>query len=125
MPVQSLKDERVELKKVRVAKDEPPRLPLAAKLYIAAVILTGATGTFITFHGWAPQWSMQFWVYLLIGMANSGLVVTLPGVQGSISVNYVFTLLSMLQFGRPETLLLALCSVTAQTVWQAKARLKP
>jgi len=51
--------------------------------------------------------------------------VTLPGVSGSISVNYVFTLLALLQFEVPETLLLALVAAAAQTVWHAKDRPRP
>jgi hypothetical protein len=37
--------------------------------------------------------------------------VVLPGVRGNISVNYVFTFLSILEFKAPETLLLALSSL--------------
>jgi hypothetical protein len=42
---------------------------------------------------------------------SSGMKVVLPGVRGNISVNYVFTFLSILEFKAPETLLLALSSL--------------
>jgi diguanylate cyclase (GGDEF)-like protein/putative nucleotidyltransferase with HDIG domain len=115
----------VELQETPTGKEEPKTIPLAAKLYIGAVIFCGAIGAVGTLYGRAPHFSLEFLVYLLIGVASSGLMVTLPGVTGSISVNYVFTLLAMLQFERPEVLLLALVSVTAQTVWRARARTKP
>lgn len=44
------------------------------------------------------------------------------GVNGNISVNYVFTLLSLLEFNAPETILLALVGAVAQTVLNAKTR---
>ncbi len=51
--------------------------------------------------------------------------VTFPGVQGSISLNFVFIMLSLIELQPPETLLLAVASAAAQTYWPAKGRVKP
>ncbi len=106
-------------------KSQTQQLPISAKLYIAAIAVAGATGAIICFHGWAAQLPARFLVYLLIALASSGMKVSLPGVSGSISVNYVFTLLALLQFEVPDTLLLALVAAAAQTVWHAKDRPRP
>lgn len=106
-------------------KDPPAGLPVVAKVYIAAVILAGTAGAFTTFQGWTPHWTGRLFLYLAITLASSGMKVKLPAVHGTISVNFVFTLLAMLQFDRPETLLLAQVAVIAQTVWRAEARPKP
>lgn len=106
-------------------KSKKQQLPAAARLYIAVIGVAGAAGAVICFHGWTPHLQARFLVYLLIALASSGMKVTLPGVSGSISVNYVFTLLALLQFEVPETLLLALVAAAAQTLWHAKHRPRP
>ena len=106
-------------------KAPPPGLPVVAKFYIAAIILMGAAGAFTTFQGWTPRWTVRLFVYLAIALTSSGMKVILPGISGSISVNYVFTLLAILQFEVADTLLLALVAVIAQTLWHTQKRPQP
>lgn len=108
-----------------VLPSQSQQLPLSARVYIAVVGLVGITGAVECFNEWAPHMDARFIVYLLICVASSGMRVSLPGINGSISVNYVFTLLAVLEFTPPETLFLALLSAATQTFWHAKQPPRP
>ncbi len=99
-------------------------LPWRARFYIAAVALASGVCLFNTFHGWAPELSARFFLYLAIAVASSGMKVSLPGIDGNMSVNYIFTLLALLELGRPQAVLLAVISAFIQTFWNAKNRPK-
>jgi diguanylate cyclase (GGDEF)-like protein/putative nucleotidyltransferase with HDIG domain len=105
-----------------VENAKPERIPTKARWFIAAIGLAGVAGIVFTFHGWTPELSPRFFVYLLIALAGSGMYVSLPGVHGNISVNYVVRMLGLLELTVPETLLLAILSAAAQTYWDARRR---
>ncbi len=99
-------------------------MPLAAKIFIAAVGLTGLAGMVLTFHGWTPQPDPRFVVYLVLALLSAGMKVTFPGVQGAFSVYFVFTMLALLELKPPETLFLAVGSAAAQTFWHRGGSVK-
>jgi diguanylate cyclase (GGDEF)-like protein/putative nucleotidyltransferase with HDIG domain len=103
----------------------PKPMPLAARLFIALIGLAGLTGMVLTFHGWTPQADPRFVAYLILALATSGMRVAFPGVQGTISVSFVFTMLSLIELTPPETLLLTVISAAAQSFWNARFRVKP
>jgi len=86
--------------------------------------LAGLTGMAVTFHGWIPEPQPRFLVYLLLSLATSGMRVAFPGVQGTISVGFVFTMLGLVELKVPETLFLTVASVAAQTFWHAKGKIR-
>jgi len=98
------------------------RLPLGARLYVVLVSLCGLVTLFFDLRSWHPQFSLQFFFYLAIALVGSGLKVLPPGINGNISVNYVFTLLALLEFSVPVTIFLAVAGAVAQTFWNAKDR---
>jgi putative nucleotidyltransferase with HDIG domain len=51
--------------------------------------------------------------------------VTLPGIEGTLSVNFLFTLLGILELSLPETLLIGLASTMAQFYWRPLRQVKP
>jgi diguanylate cyclase (GGDEF)-like protein/putative nucleotidyltransferase with HDIG domain len=86
------------------------------------VCLCALVALFLDFRSWQPQFSLQYLVYLGIALAGSGMKVLPPGVNGNISVNYVFVLLALLEFPVPVTIILAVAGGIAQTFWNAKRR---
>ena len=96
------------------------RMPAAARIYIGAMWLCGFVGALSCFLTWHPVFPPRFILFLIIGLASSGMKVSLPGVNGNISVNYVFTLLTLLEVDVPEALLLALLCTGVQTFWRSK-----
>jgi len=69
--------------------------------------------------------SWEFVCYLFIVLLGSTLKVTLPGVDGTLSVTFIFFFLGMLEMTYPETLLLGAASVFMQSFWQSSKQQKP
>jgi putative nucleotidyltransferase with HDIG domain len=72
-----------------------------------------------------PHDLFKFLGYLAAGVLVSSFKVGLPGIEGTISVNFLFTLLGVLELSLPETLSIALCGTVAQFFWKPARRLKP
>jgi len=59
---------------------------------------------------------------LIAALLASSLKVTLPGIEGTLSVNFLFTLLGILELSLPETLMIGLASTLAQFYWRPARR---
>ena len=97
-------------------------MPMVARLYIAAVLSLGLFSMAYAVAGWTCRDPGRFATYLAIALASSLLKVQLPGITGTMSVNHVFVLLSMMELGYSETLVLGCSAILLQTVWRSKAR---
>jgi diguanylate cyclase (GGDEF)-like protein/putative nucleotidyltransferase with HDIG domain len=69
-----------------------------------------------------PLHTGQFLFYLVCGIVCSNLKVSLPGVTGTLSVNYLFILVSVTELTLPETVLIGCTSGVAQLFWAATKR---
>lgn len=74
---------------------------------------------------WQSQDLMRFACYLAVAILASGLKVQLPGIDGTMSVNFLFILLGVLELSLPETLVIGCTATLVQSVWQARKRLDP
>src|ERR1700729_1552818 len=79
---------------------------------------------FAVWH-WQSADLSRFFCYLLIATLASGLKVQLPGIDGTMSVNFLFILLGVLELSLPETLIIGCTASLVQSVWQARKRLDP
>jgi diguanylate cyclase (GGDEF)-like protein/putative nucleotidyltransferase with HDIG domain len=89
----------------------------AARLFISLVIL-GGMATLI--YGGVHQTSKniaEFICYLGIGILASRLKVSLPGITGTLSVNFLFILVGVLELSLTETLILGSVSMLAQCLY--------
>ena len=100
-------------------------MPLRASIYIAVVIALGflAFATEIVRFGSADP--LQFWLYFIVTILASGLKVRLPMVFATLSVNFVFILVGIVQFSLPEALAIAAAGIFVQCLWRAKANPNP
>jgi diguanylate cyclase (GGDEF)-like protein/putative nucleotidyltransferase with HDIG domain len=106
-----------------VEQAQSERRASAARWFVATVALAALAAVALTFRPWTPELPARFLVYLLIAIAGSAMNVSFPGVPGgNLSVNYVFTMLGLLELQVPETILLAVFGTAAQTCWDAKRR---
>ena len=97
---------------------------LGARLFIAGMAIA-ALGCFAlaSLH-WHSDDPIKLVCYLAAALLASSLKVSLPGIEGTLSVNFLFTLLGILEMSLPETLLIGLVSTVGQFYWRPARRLK-
>ena len=78
----------------------------------------------LAFSHWQSSDPIKFVCYLIAALLASSLKVSLPGIEGTLSVNFLFTLLGILEMSLPETLLIGLAGTLAQSYWKPARRLK-
>ncbi|MGB8061076.1 MAG: diguanylate cyclase [Candidatus Sulfotelmatobacter sp.] len=95
---------------------------MPAKLFISLVVIAGL-GTLI--YGGIHQTSRniaEFICYLGIAILASRLKVNLPGITGTLSVNFLFVLIGILELSFTETLILGAISMLAQCLYPYRAK---
>src|SRR5271169_3241894 len=86
----------------------------APRFFIAVVVICGTTVlTYSVLHG-RSQNPLKFFCYLVIALAASRLKVKLPGITGTMSVNFLFLLLGVLELSLSETMALGCAAVAVQ-----------
>jgi putative nucleotidyltransferase with HDIG domain len=93
-----------------------------ARVFIAGMALAALGAlVFATAH-WNANDPVKFACYMAAALLASPLKVSLP--SGTLSVNFLFTLLGILELGLPETLLIGLISTLGQFYWRPSRRLQ-
>jgi diguanylate cyclase (GGDEF)-like protein/putative nucleotidyltransferase with HDIG domain len=96
-----------------------------AKLYIGAIVGGGGWAICRAMTGWQSEDPLRFLCYLAVSAMVSGLKINLPGIKGTMSVNFLFILIGVSQMSLSETLTLGCISTLVQCVWKAKNPVKP
>jgi diguanylate cyclase (GGDEF)-like protein/putative nucleotidyltransferase with HDIG domain len=89
-----------------------------AKVFIGLVVVVG---TCVLLYGAIEPTSKniaQFICYLLIAILASRLKVNLPGITGTMSVNFLFILLGVLELSFAETLVLGTAAILVQIFYR-------
>ena len=74
---------------------------------------------------WESHDGLRFVCYLLVALLASGLKVQLPGIDGTMSVNFLFILLGILELSVPETLVIGCASGLVQCLWNTRTAPAP
>ena len=88
-------------------------MTLRVKGLVCAVVGGGFLCLWSTLGHSSQQWP-HFWVYLAAVLLSSGMKVGMPNTDGTMSVNFPFILLGILQLSPLQAVALAACSVIAQ-----------
>src|ERR1700689_5255000 len=92
-------------------------LSFPAKLFITLMVVAGlATLLYGGIHQSSKNIA-EFICYLGIAILASRLKVNLPGITGTLSVNFLFILIGVLELSFTETLILGAVSILAQTLY--------
>jgi diguanylate cyclase (GGDEF)-like protein/putative nucleotidyltransferase with HDIG domain len=98
---------------------------IKANVYVTLVALLGSA----ILIGGATRWEsadhIRLIFYLLFAYAASRLKVALPGITATMSVNFLFVLMGIVELHLSETLLLGCSANLLQCVWHAEKRPKP
>ncbi|MGA7337108.1 MAG: HD domain-containing phosphohydrolase [Candidatus Sulfotelmatobacter sp.] len=98
---------------------------IGARAFIAGMALAAfGCFTFAFFH-WQSTDPVKFVCYLAAALLASSFKVTLPGIEGTLSMNFLFTLIGILEMSLPETLLIGVVSTLAQFYWRPVRKSKP
>ena len=95
------------------------------KLFIGVTAALGASAMLHSLWHWQSVDLTRFACYLLVAVIASGLKIQLPGLDGTMSVNFLFILLSVLELNLPETLILGCTATLAQCLFGTRQKLVP
>src|SRR6266576_2488325 len=98
---------------------------IGARAFIAGLALAGLVVFAFAFAHWQTNDPLRFVAYLIAALLASSLKVGLPGIEGTLSVNFIFTQLGILELSLPETLLIGLAGTLGQFYWRPARQLKP
>jgi hypothetical protein len=97
---------------------------IGARAYVAGMALVAVALFVCSFFLWHSTDPVKFVCYLAAAVLASSLKVGLPGIEGTLSANFLFTLIGILEMTLPEMLLLGLASTLSQFYWRPARRLK-
>ena len=95
-----------------------------AQYYIGLTIVAGAGLVAASLAGVSDAVSSAYLVAVLLALVASTLKVRLPGITGTISVNFLFILIAVAQFNFSQTVLLASAACIVQCLWKPRNRPK-
>jgi diguanylate cyclase (GGDEF)-like protein/putative nucleotidyltransferase with HDIG domain len=96
-----------------------------AKIFIGVTAALGMWAMAYSVWHWQSVDLARFACYLLVAVIASGLKIQLPGLDGTMSVNFLFILLSVLELNLPETLILGCTATLAQCLFGTRQKLVP
>jgi len=89
-----------------------------ARIYISAVVALGSLVlVFGALHP-ASEQTIKFLCYLVVAVGASRLKVNLPGITGTMSANFLFILLGVLELSFTETLALGCVAILTQCLYR-------
>ena len=96
-------------------------LPIGAKAFIGLVISVGMASLLQAAIHQSSKNIAQFICYLGVAVLASRLRVTLPGITGTLSVNFLFILVGVAELSYSEALTLGAVSMLAQTLYPSRS----
>ena len=100
-------------------------MPVKAKLFIGAVCASGTLISIIALSQWRPQNLTRALCFLIVAAIASALKVSLPTITGTMSVNFLFILIGIVELDFPSTLIIGCTGSLIQCLWKSKTRPKP
>jgi hypothetical protein len=96
-----------------------------AKVYIGLIVALGfaLVAGCLMFQAQFPDLPRYF-AYVLLAVIASTLKVRLPGITGTISVNFLFILIGIADFTLAETLTMGCIAILMQCVWRSRTRVR-
>jgi len=97
-------------------------MPSQAKPYIASVIACGGIVVLSAARCWSSANLRQFVIYLCLAAFASALKVRIPGMEGTISPNFVFLLLGMMALPYSQVVAVSVAAALVQSLWASAKR---
>jgi hypothetical protein len=94
----------------------------SARGFIAVVSVAGTCVLGWGALHWSSAHPLKYTCYLVVALLASRLKVHLPGITGTMSVNFLFILLGVVELKLPETLLLGCTAILMQCFYRDKPK---
>ncbi|MES1257695.1 MAG: HD-GYP domain-containing protein, partial [Acidobacteriota bacterium] len=100
------------------------KMSLPARLYWIFFIALGPVIVLAAYFAWHPREEnlTKLGLYLAAAVGASGFKIKLPGVFGTLSMNYLFIIVALLELQLESALCIGVCSVLAQTLIRPRAK---
>jgi hypothetical protein len=98
---------------------------MQTKAFVGVTALFGVVTLGYALSHWHSQDLTRFLCYVAVAILASGFKVQLPGIDGTMSVNFLFILLGVMDLTLAETLIMGCAATLVQSIWQARKRLDP
>jgi diguanylate cyclase (GGDEF)-like protein/putative nucleotidyltransferase with HDIG domain len=93
-----------------------------ATIFILTQVAVGLPLLPLAMLHWQSENSLKFACFLGVALSASLFKVRLPGIQATMSANFLFILVGILDLSYPETILMGCLGGLVQSLWQAKPR---
>lgn len=93
-----------------------------ATIFVLTQLLIGVPLLPYALLHWQSNDALRFACFLGVALGASLFKVRLPGIQATMSANFLFILVGILDLSYPETLLMGCLGGMVQSLWQAKPR---
>ena len=97
-------------------------LSAKAKSFVTVIVILGIAAMLTAAVQWHIDDRSKFLSYLVVALAASCLKVTLPGITSTMSVNFLFVLVGIVELSVPETLVIGCGATLMQAVARTKSR---
>src|SRR5579883_1491921 len=87
---------------------------------LGCVAVLGAVALFDAIRAWHSDNIVRFICYFAVAVLSSGMKVSLPGIDGTMSVAFLFTLIGIEELTLSETLLMICSATLVQCYWRVK-----
>ena len=94
-----------------------PPVPKHAKLFILCELAVALSVVSLALAQWSWSGAVSFLILLGLSTATGAMKVVLPGMQGSLSLSYVFLMLGIVRMSMGETLLMGWTASLVQSYW--------
>ncbi len=93
-----------------------------ARVFLSLVVVVGASALTYGVVHWTGREPLQTFCYLLIAILASRLKVKLPGITGTMSASFLVILLSVVELGLSESLVIGCATTLAQSFSKDRPR---
>src|SRR5580704_14863966 len=100
-------------------------LSLRTKAFVGLTALSGTAVLVYSLWHWQSADLTRFFCYLAVALLASVLKVQLPGIDGTMSVNFLFILMGVMELSLAETLVIGCAATLLQSIWHLGKRLDP
>lgn len=97
---------------------------IRATAFIGVTAVLGAAVLTVALRHWQSTDPLRFSCYLLLAVLASKMKVRLPAIDGTMSVNFLFVLLGVLELSLSETLVIGCAAGLVQCLWRPQQPLK-